>query len=72
MTKKTQKVGVTGKFGTRYGSALRKISRKFEVSKHASYLCNFCGKTSLKRDTIGIWSCKSCKVSVAGGAWEPR
>lgn len=32
MTKKTKKVGITGKYGTRYGSALRKIIKKFEVS----------------------------------------
>jgi large subunit ribosomal protein L37Ae len=32
MTKKTKKVGITGKYGTRYGSALRKIIKKFEIS----------------------------------------
>jgi large subunit ribosomal protein L37Ae len=32
MTKKTKKVGITGKYGTRYGAALRKIIKKFEIS----------------------------------------
>ena len=32
MSKRTQKVGITRKYGTRYGSSLRKIAKKFEVS----------------------------------------
>ena len=31
MAKRTQKVGITRKFGTRYGAALRKIIKKIEV-----------------------------------------
>jgi large subunit ribosomal protein L37Ae len=31
MAKRTQKVGITGKYGVRYGSSLRKIMRKFEL-----------------------------------------
>ena len=71
MTKNTKKVGITGKYGTRYGSSLRKIIKKFEVSQHCSYLCNFCGKSSLKRNALGIWKCKACKITQSGGAWEP-
>ena len=29
MSKITQKVGITGKYGTRYGASLRKIVKKF-------------------------------------------
>ena len=44
MTKRTVKVGITRKYGTRYGAALRKIVKKFELQQHARYSCPFCGK----------------------------
>jgi large subunit ribosomal protein L37Ae len=44
MAKRTVKVGITRKYGTRYGAALRKIIKKFELSQHARYYCDFCGK----------------------------
>ncbi|RKF80893.1 60S ribosomal protein L43 [Golovinomyces cichoracearum] len=77
MTKRTKKVGVTGKYGTRqflhfclgYGASLRKQVKKMEITQHAKYVCTFCGKTSVKRHSVGIWDCKSCKKTVAGGAY---
>jgi ribosomal protein eL43 len=69
MGKRTQKVGITGKYGTRYGSTLRKLLRKVEVSQHSSYRCAFCGKDTVKRTCVGIWSCRACKKVVAGGAY---
>ncbi|KAA8910409.1 ribosomal protein L37ae [Sphaerosporella brunnea] len=69
MTKRTKKVGVTGKYGVRYGASLRKQVKKMEISQHARYTCTFCGKNAVKRTAVGIWECKSCKKTVAGGAW---
>ncbi|KAM0804523.1 ribosomal protein L37ae [Usnea florida] len=69
MTKRTKKVGVTGKYGTRYGASLRKQVKKMEISQHARYMCTFCGKTTVKRHSVGIWSCGACRKTVAGGAW---
>merc|ERR1712113_1345256 len=69
MTKRTKKVGVTGKYGTRYGASLRKQVKKMEITQHAKYTCTFCGKTTVKRQATGIWDCKSCKRTVAGGAY---
>ena len=39
MAKRTKKVGVTGKYGTRYGAAIRKIVKKFELQQQAKYQC---------------------------------
>ncbi|WP_411027463.1 50S ribosomal protein L37Ae, partial [Salmonella sp. s54925] len=67
--KRTKKVGVVGKYGTRYGASLRKMIKKIEVSQHAKYTCAFCGKDTLKRTCVGIWHCKGCNKTIAGGAW---
>ncbi|KGO67722.1 Ribosomal protein L37ae [Penicillium italicum] len=69
MTKRTKKVGITGKYGTRYGASLRKQVKKMEVTQHARYVCTFCGKNSVKRKAVGIWECKGCDKVVAGGAY---
>lgn len=47
MAKRTKKVGICGKYGTRYGAAQRKTIKKFEITQRATYTCSFCGKVSL-------------------------
>merc|ERR1712226_1054080 len=71
MAKRTKKVGVVGKYGTRYGASLRKTVKKMEITQHSKYICTFCGKENMKRQAVGIWKCgtKNCRVIVAGGAW---
>ncbi|XP_004345066.1 60S ribosomal protein L43 [Capsaspora owczarzaki ATCC 30864] len=69
MAKRTKKVGVSGKYGTRYGASLRKLVKKMEISQHAKYTCMFCGKDSVRRTAVGIWNCRGCSRTVAGGAW---
>lgn len=48
MGRRTKKVGICGKYGTRYGASLRKIIKKIEVSQHSKYTCVFCGKVSMR------------------------
>ncbi|KAL9252720.1 Large ribosomal subunit protein eL43y-like protein [Drosera capensis] len=67
--KRTKKVGIVGKYGTRYGASLRKQIKKMEVSQHSKYFCEFCGKYSVKRKAVGIWGCKDCGKVKAGGAY---
>jgi len=40
-----------------------------EITQHAKYTCTFCGKDSVKRQAVGIWKCRACRKTVAGGAW---
>merc|ERR1711935_501691 len=72
MAKRTKKVGIVGKYGTRYGASLRKIVKKMEVSQHKKYQSPFCGANTLKRTAAGIWQCSRTGKKVAGGAWEPH
>ena len=44
MGKRTKKVGIVGKYGTRYGASLRKQIKVTEITQHARYTCQFCGK----------------------------
>merc|ERR1711915_285913 len=69
MAKRTKKAGIVGKYGTRYGASLRKMVKKMEISQHKRHVCTFCGKTAMKRVVVGIWSCKPCRRTVAGGAY---
>jgi large subunit ribosomal protein L37Ae len=40
-----------------------------EITQHARYVCTFCGKNTVKRKAVGIWECKGCNKTVAGGAY---
>ncbi|OAD02710.1 hypothetical protein MUCCIDRAFT_152732 [Mucor lusitanicus CBS 277.49] len=62
-------IGITGKYGTRYGASLRKTVKKMEITQHSTYTCTFCGKDAVKRTAVGIWKCKGCKKTMAGGAY---
>ena len=70
--KRTKKVGVVGKYGTRYGASIRKVIKKVEITQHATYTCSFCGKDTLSRKAVGIWNCTGCKKQLAGGAYAVR
>ena len=52
-----------------YGASLRKMVKKMEVTQHSKYTCSFCGKDNMKRKCVGIWKCRSCQKTVAGGAY---
>ncbi|KAG0245335.1 60S ribosomal protein L43 [Mortierella sp. GBA43] len=69
IAKRTKKVGVVGKYGVRYGASLRKQVKKMEITQHSKYTCTFCGRDAVKRQAVGIWKCRGCKKTMAGGAW---
>ena len=67
---RTKKVGITGKYATRYGQKLRKQVKTIEIIQRVRSICPFCGKKSIRREAAGIWKCRGCRRAIAGGAWE--
>jgi large subunit ribosomal protein L37Ae len=56
--------------GAKYGGTLRKrYSRVFRTLKRARQ-CPSCASKRLARTSSGIWKCKSCGYTVAGGAFD--
>merc|ERR1712066_703903 len=70
MAKRTKKVGIVGKYGTGYGASLRKLIKRMEVSQHKKYTNPYTGGQTLKRHSVGIWTCKKSGVKIAGGAYQ--
>ena len=55
--------------GAKYGGTLRKrYARVFRTLKQARS-CPACASKRLARTSSGIWKCKSCGYTVAGGAF---
>lgn len=71
MAKRTKKAGLEARFGARYGvsvrrrasSALRKVKRE--------YSCPACQYQKVRRESAGIWACRKCGHTFAGGVWQP-
>jgi len=56
--------------GAKYGGTLRKrYARVFRTLK-AARECPACSSMRLSRTSSGIWKCKSCGYTVAGGAFS--
>jgi large subunit ribosomal protein L37Ae len=68
----TKKVGLTGKFGPRYGTKTKKMILEIESKQKKEKVCPYCERSALKRLAAGIWYCKKCKTKFAGGAYFPK
>lgn len=56
--------------GAKYGGTLRKrYARIFRTLKQARE-CPSCSSMRLARTSSGVWKCKSCGYTVAGGAFD--
>ena len=72
MAKRTKKVGTAGRYQARYGVRARTRVREIESVQRAKHLCPRCGHQSVKRLSTGIWRCRKCDATFAGGAYLPR
>ena len=68
---KTKKVGVAGRFGSRYGKKVRVNFVKVGELRAAKWPCPKCLKKTVKRESAGIWYCSSCGYKFAGKAYKP-
>ena len=72
MTRRTKKVGSTGRYGVRYGSRLRKRIREIDGTAKAAHRCPRCRIYAVRKESVGIWKCRKCKYRFSGGAWTPQ
>lgn len=68
---KKKKVGSTGRFGARYGVKVRRGIKSVEDMSKDTYECPECNHFKVKRKSTGIWSCRKCGLTFAGGAYRP-
>lgn len=68
---KTKKVWTAGRFGSRYGVGIRKRLLKIESNQKQKHSCPSCGFLTLKRASSGIFKCKKCSSTFAGGTFLP-
>jgi len=66
---RTKKVKASGKFGAGYGTNVRAKFVAVESKQRKKQKCPFCSNLTAKRKYAGIWQCKKCGKTFAGGAY---
>lgn len=66
------RTGSAGRFGARYGRVARKRVADIERDMRADHACPECGETEIRRRGTGIWNCRGCGYTFAGGAYRPE
>jgi len=72
MARRTKKVQSAGRFQARYGVKSRTRIRDVETQQHAKHFCPKCNQQTVKRISTGIWECRKCGNTFAGGAYTPK
>ena len=70
--KKGWKTRSAGRFGVRYGRNIRKKVADIEEKMREKHTCIQCGFPSVRRIGTGIWKCKKCGYTFAGGTYLPN
>jgi large subunit ribosomal protein L37Ae len=71
MTKRTKKVGTSGRFGPRYGVTVRKRIADVEAETKGRHECPVCHGVALGRSATGIWICRRCGAKMASSSYMP-
>jgi len=64
--------GSAGRFGPRYGRFIRKRVAEVEKVSRAAHRCPQCDVIAVRRQGTGIWACRKCGYTFAGGAYVPQ
>lgn len=71
MSKRTKKVGSSGRFGSRYGVRIRKRVADVEAQSKGRHECPKCKAVALGRKATGIWECRHCGAKFASSSYMP-
>jgi large subunit ribosomal protein L37Ae len=72
MAEQSGRTGSAGRFGARYGRVARRRVAEIEAEMNADHACPDCGDERVQRAGTGIWECKACDHTFAGGAYTPQ
>ncbi len=68
---RTKKIGLAGGLKARYGATLRKRYVAVVSEMKRRHRCPECNMLTVKRQSIGLWKCRKCDFTFAGGAYTP-
>ena len=71
MSKRTKKVGSSGRLGARYGVRIRKRIADIELQSKGRHECPKCKAVALARQASGIWYCRHCGAKMASSSYMP-
>lgn len=71
MSRRTKKVGTAGRWGPRYGVRIRRRVQDVEATLRKKHACPSCGVVAVRRISSGVWGCRRCGTTFAGGAYRP-
>jgi len=69
MPSKLKKAKAAGRFGARYGRAVRIKLNAIEEKQRKKQKCPYCGKMGVKRLSKGIWHCSKCDKKFAADTY---
>ena len=70
MSNKLKKIKSAGRFGARYGRAVRAKIVSVESKQRTKQKCPFCERLGVKRISNGIWNCKKCDKKFASNTYH--
>jgi len=71
MARRTRKASSVGRFGPRYGVKIRRRILEVETVRKAPSTCPRCQGPNVRRESSGVWRCRRCGLTFAGGAYKP-